>query len=537
VNRFVAPALACALALAAPASAQPARHAFTVPHVLRFATGEDISTLNPHFTNQLSVTYLSVLTMAWLIKSGPHNAPVPELATVVPTRANGGISPDGRTITYHLRRGVKWSDGVPFDADDVVFSIKTVQNPATNEAGRDGWDLIDRVDEPDKSTVALHLKRPYASSVYTFFSSLGANPCVLPKHLLAGLSTINDAPYNALPVGIGPFRYVAWHRGDAVELEANPFYFRGLPKLQRIIFKIVPDSNSVLTQLQSHELDLWMRIPASYYDRVKTVAGVDEQRQPAFVYDHLDFNLSHPVVADPVVRRALRYAIDRESIRLKVRHGLGILSENVFPPNHPDYHPIPLVPFDLARARTMLDEAGWTPGPDGVRVKNGVRLELVLVLASGSPEGDAIVELIRQTWAQAGVALDVRRYPANLFFALATDHGIINSGLFDVAQYGSFLDSGGDLSNFFSCASSPPAGENVSHFCDPVTERALTAFKVEYDPAKQKPYDYTVTDRVAEQVPQIVLGIRDSIFAHNGDLKNFQPTAVGAFDDMMEVDI
>ncbi len=539
MNRFVAPAVAAVLTLTlgAPGSGQPARHPYTTPHVLRYATAEDINSLDPHLSSQLTVTYLSSLTMAWLVKSGPHNEPVPELATVVPTKANGGISPDGRTITYHLRRGVKWSDGAPFDADDVVFSIKTVQNPATNEVGRDGWDLIDRIDEPDKFTVAVHLTKPYAGYAYTFFSSMGANPCVLPKHLLGSLTTINDAPYNALPVGIGPFRYVAWHRGDSVELEANPNYFRGLPKLQRIIFKIVPDRNTVLTQLQSHELDLWLPVTANYVDRVKAIPGDDVLREPSFAFDHLDFNLSHPILADLAVRRALEYALDRETIRLKIRHGLGTLSESLFGPTHPDYHPIALVPFDLATARRLLERDGWNVGADGVRIKNGQRLELVFVIPSGVPDSEAIAELIRQTWAQAGVALDVQRYPSNVLFALAADHGIINTGRFDVTLYGSVLDGSGDVSAFFACASIPPAGENVMHFCDPIAERSMSGFESEYDLAQQKPYAYRLTDRLAEQVPQVVLGIRDAIFAYNSDLKNFHPNAVAAFDDMMEVDI
>ncbi len=539
MNRFVAPAFAAAFALAliAPGSGQPARHPYTQPHMLRYATAEDIEGLNPHLTSQLTVAYMSSLTMAWLLKSGAHNEPVPELATAVPSKANGGISADGRTITYHLRRGVKWSDGAPFDADDVVFSIKTVQNTANNEVGRDGWDLIDRIGEPDKYTVVLHLKKPYSTYAYTFFSSMGANPCVLPKHILGSLPTINDAPYNALPVGIGPFRYVAWHRGDSVEMEANPNYFRGLPKLTRVIFKIVPDRNTVLTQMQSHELDLWMPVSANYYDRVKSIPGDEVLRQPSFTYDHLDFNLSHPVLADPAVRQALRYALDRETIRLKVRHGLGALSDNIFGPNHPDYHPIPLAPFDLAKAKAILDRAGWKPGPDGVRVKNGLRLNLAVAVPSGTPDTDAIVELIRTTWSQAGASLDVRHYPSNLYFALAADHGILYSGLFDVALYAWSLDSSGDVSNIFGCDSFPPAAQNITRFCDPVAQRAMDAFKLEYEPAKRKPYDVTVTDRIAEQVPEIVMDIRDAIFAYNSDLKNFHPNAVDPFDNMMEVDI
>ncbi|MGH7749222.1 MAG: ABC transporter substrate-binding protein, partial [Candidatus Dormibacteria bacterium] len=129
------------------------RNAFTVPHVLRFADGEDVAGLNPHLVQQTSLSLLSSLTAAWLVKINHENQPVPELATEVPTKANGGISADGKTITYHLRTNAKWSDGVPFSADDVVFSTKAVLNPANLEVSRTGWNLITKIDAPDKYTV------------------------------------------------------------------------------------------------------------------------------------------------------------------------------------------------------------------------------------------------------------------------------------------------------------------------------------------------------------------------------------------------
>ena len=128
---------------------------------------------------------------------------------------------------------MRWSDGAPFNADDVVFSTKAVLNPANNEVGRDGWNLIKKIDEPDKYTVVYHLKQARTRRILpTFFGSAGANPDLLPQHLLAKYPNINQVPYNSKPVGIGPFRIVAWHRGDSVELEANPYYFRGQPKMQ-----------------------------------------------------------------------------------------------------------------------------------------------------------------------------------------------------------------------------------------------------------------------------------------------------------------
>jgi peptide/nickel transport system substrate-binding protein len=371
----------------------------------------------------------------------------------------------------------------------------------------------------------------------TFFAPAGANPCVLPKHLLDKYETINDVPYNSLPVGIGPFRYKAFDRADKVELEANPYYFRGMPKLKEVIYKIIPDRNTVTTQLQTHELDLWALVTANFYDRIKAFSGITVVREPSYQFDHMDFNLTHADVADPAVREALRYALNREEIRVKIRHGLGALSENVFPPNHQAYHAIPLVPFDLAKARKILDDAGWKPGPDGIRQKNGVRLMLDFASPTGTPDTDSELELIRQNWKKIGVDFTVHHFLSSLFFAPASDGGILYGGKFDAIMFAWSTDSFGDLSTIYGCESFPPNGENAAHWCDHTAQAAMDQFKVEYDPAKRNPYDWIVTDRIVKDVPTIVMDTRENIFAYNSDLKNWHPNATAPFDDMMNVDI
>lgn len=520
-----------------PAGAAASKNRSTIPHTLRLGDILDITSLNPHLETTASLGYLSEMTMAYLVRYDKDNRPIPELATEVPTQQNHLISRDGLTITWHLRRGVKWSDGVPFDADDLVFSTNVVNNPQNNEVGRDGFDRIVKIDEPDKYTVVYHLKAPYSAFLPTFFGTAGANPCILPKHLLKNLANINHAAYNSKPVGIGPFRYVTWVRGDHVELEANPNYWRGTPKLKKIIFKIIPDYNTLLTQLQTGEVDLWPSVGLGFFSRVSALKSVVTIHSPGFYFAHLDFNGVRPLFADKAVREALRYAIDRRTLRDKIQHGLGILQESMVTPVSPFHADSPLVPFDLAKANAILDAAGWTRGADGVRTKNGQRLSFSFALVSGQNDVDQEVELIRSTWQQIGARINVQHFAPTLMFAPYQDGGIIYGGKFDMVLFAWGLTPDGALANLYSCKQFPPNGQNVLHYCDAKTEALLDAETAAYDERKRKPILVETQRRIIEDIPQIVMWIREDIYAYNSDLHGWHPNGVSPFDDLMNADI
>jgi len=505
--------------------------------VLRYATGEDIVGLNPHLAQQLTLTYMSSLTMAWLVKYDKQNQPVPELATVVPSKANGGISRDGKTITYHLRHDAKWSDGVPFTADDVRFSSDVVRNPANNEGTHLGFDQIDRVDVPDPYTVVFRLQRPYSGFYVNFFSTGGGNPCVLPKHLLDKLATINEAPYNALPVGIGPFKYASWKRGDSVEMVPDPLYFGRKPKLQRVVFKIITDRNTTLTQLTTHEIDMWANVPAAFFDRARAIPGIATVRHGSYAYNHLDFQLTHGALREAAVRQALRLAIDRATIVDKVRHGIGLLQETPYSPQHPFHVDVARVPFDIGAANRMLDAAGWRRGSDGIRAKGNDRLDFTVVIPTGLPDTDTLVELIRETWAKVGARFEVKRYPSPLLFAPFGTGGILYTGKFDVALFGWSTNPNGDLTNLFACDRVPPKGQNVPRYCSREVDAALARFIGSYDYGVQRAALAEVQRTIARDVPTVVLDVREDLHAFNDDLHGFRPNQVTAFDDLVDADI
>ncbi len=541
MKRIFAFGIAGLLALSACSKTGPTAsgaNPWTVPHTLRYATAEDINSLNPHLTTQLVVNLMSQMTMAYLVRTDEHNEFVPELATAIPTKANGGVSSDGRTITYHLRHGVKWSDGAPFDADDVLFSIKTVLNKANNETGTQGWDKIDKMSSPDKYTVVLHLNALYSPFVETFFSTAGANPCILPKHLLAQYPNINNIAYNSKPIGIGPFKYERWDRAQQVVMVANPLYWRGMPKLQKIVFKIIPDRNTTLAQLQSHDIDLWYPIPGAYYPRVKTIAGYTVLRQPGFIFNHWDFNVKHPRVSDPAVRQALRLAMDRKTLIEKIGHGIGILQDVPAPRTAAYFDPdIAKVPFDIPAANALLDKAGWKLGSDGIRAKNGVSLDLDIASSSGSADVDEQIELVRGWWKQIGVAMNVKRYSSPQMFAQAQSGGVVYGNNWDVVFLAWGLDAIGDYSSIYGCQSVPPNGQNNLRWCNPKAQAAMDAVYTHFDQSERNKDLRGLFEAFVTDTPSIVTSLREDVYGYNTDLKNFHPNGVAPFDNMMDVDI
>ena len=224
-------------------------------------------------------------------------------------------------------------------------------------------------------------------------------------------------PYNALPVGIGPFTFERWDRSKQVVLAANPLYWRGRPKLNKIVYKIVPDREALLAQLQAHGVDMWYQFSGAYLARIQALSAYTVFRQPSYAYSHYDFNITHQAVSDPVVRRALRLALNRQELVDKVEHGVGVVQDSATPATAPYFVDAGTTPYDPAKANALLDEAGWSRGVDGIRAKNGVKLDLNVATRTGSPEVDAQLELVRDDWKQIGVGLSVHRYPPALMFA------------------------------------------------------------------------------------------------------------------------
>jgi peptide/nickel transport system substrate-binding protein len=502
-------------------------------HTLVWVDGLDVNVLNPLTPGAAANNFMSAMTMAYLTVAG--NGPLePALAVRVPSKTNGGISADGKTITWVLRPNLKWSDGSPLTSADIAFSVALVNDPKTNIGDRTGYDLITKVDTPSPTVAIMHLSRPYGPILKAIFSDI--DPPILPKHLLAG-KDVNTADYMQLPVGAGPFRYSKWLRGDRVEVEANPFYYGAKPKLAKIVYKIIPNQETATAAMHTGDADLWPSASKDTLDELSAVPGIHatvlEGARPAL----LMLNTKSPVMSDPAVRAALRIGLNRPSIIERSYHNGAALDESVVSKNDPEYLLVPKVPFDRAAAIAKLEAAGWKAGADGVRVKNGQRLHVSLVGGSGSATVDQIFELIRADWTALGVEVETRRYIASIFFGEDAHNGILKGGKFDAAffSYGQIRAS--TLEAAFSCTNAAPNGTNYSRTCDPVLESLFKKYNATYDPAETQTIARAIQKRLEAILPVIIVTKRNEYYITDAKVTGLKIPPFSPFGAMMNTDV
>jgi peptide/nickel transport system substrate-binding protein len=517
--------LLCACTRVETATAPGARHPWTQPHVLRLGDIAEPDSLDP-LLSTMDLSYdLSSLIFSYLVIADAHGRLIPDLATAVPTQTNGGISADGRTYVYHLRRGVRWHDGAPFTARDVAFSWRVIMNPRNNVLHREGYQEVTRIDTPDATTAIVHLRQRYPPFVTQFFTTLqeGAKP-VVPAHLLARYPEINDVPFNAAPVGTGPFRFVRWDRGRDVVLERNNAYFRGRPGLDRVVLNVLPDANTVATSLQTHAIDLIVNGNPLMYVRFRQVAGITDRLTPWNALRMVMFDDARPAMREPAVRRALSMAIDARTLIAKLSFSTGTPTGELGAPTSLGYAQLPPYPYDPAAARALLEGAGWHLRPDGVRAKNGAPLDLLFVVPAAGDE-QAFAVQIQAMLAQIGARVTIKTFPYKGIFAY---DGPIVQGRFDLSFYGNTLNYDPDSTSLLGCHAFVPIGENESRFCDPAVDALERAGLATDDPAKRAAIYRAIGRRVHDAVPYLPLYLRRRIAIYNDDLHGYEPAPIAA---------
>lgn len=512
-------------------SSEGSRHAWTRFGVLRFAENQDPKTLNPLLGSSAVTGDLSMFIFSYAVRYDGKAQPVPDALSEIPTLENGDVSKDGKTLKYKLRPNIKWHDGRPLTSKDLWFTWKAVMNSHNNVVTTDGYKDIASIDYSNPHVAVIHMKRLYAPFLQQLWGVNGNAP-ILPEHILGKYNddkgSLNTAAYNSAPVGSGPFKFVSWQRGSSVTLEAFPQYFLGRPKLNQVIFKILPDENTLLTQLQTHEIDLLARGTGLNWPRYTAIAtpdsGLKAIRVHSFQYAHIDFNLRRPLFGDVNVRKALAFATNRAEIIDKIAHGSADPAPTDQSPQlswayTPD---VERHDYDPDKARQLLDQNGWKIGRDGIRTKNGQRLAFDYGTQTESTNGRAIQALVQREWHDVGADVTVKNAPTNSFFD-NTSNGVLQGGHYDVAGFSWVASADPDDSAIYSADNLAPHGQNALFWVDKPATDAMNAALRTVDRNQRKALYKIVQQRLASQVPTIILYFLQEPQVYNTDLRGFDP--------------
>ncbi len=496
--------VAASLLLAACAQSGQ-QHTIIGRSTLVVAQQREPRSLNPALENGQSQTEWGELLFSFLVKYDDHAQLVPDAATEVPSLANGGISADGLTVIYHLRKNVRFADGKSLTAHDCVWSINAVNNPANNVQSRYGYDRIASAQAPNDTTLVLHLKEPFAPLLTLVMAPQGFP--ILPQHLLEKYADFNNIAFDAQPIGSGPYVVDRWLRSDRVEMHANPYYFRGKPRIEHLVVRFVPDPQTALNLLQTHEVQGYVfEQDYSNYPLLVRLNGYHVLSTPVSAVGAIIFNTRSPQTSDARVRHALAEAIDIKSLIAKASRaalnssqaGRGLFIWSYNPQAYPD------VPYEPAHAQQLLDSAGWRIGTAGIRSKNGTPLELTMVIQAATP-GDAIIgNAVTQYERAVGARVELKQFNITQFVAPVSQGGPVYGGKFQLALYPFVNGDDPDTTDQFACANVPPNGYNKSRICDPRIDALLVAGRSTFDLGKRKAI-YAKLQRLLYQEFPIIL--------------------------------
>ncbi|MCQ4160952.1 peptide ABC transporter substrate-binding protein [Roseomonas sp. GC11] len=350
----------------------------------------------------------NLFSALWYLE--PDGTPVADLAAEVPTQENGGISEDGLTWRVKLRGDVSWHDGRRFSAEDVKFTLDLINNPNFRVRNRVGHGLVKDIRVLSPTEIEWRMESAYAP-----YLSILSMTFIVPKHVLEGAADPNATPFNNAPVGTGPFRWVSRQPGDNIQLAANPNYHGKGPYLERVVFKYVPDMTVLYTQFRSGQVDYTgiSGISAPFAREAQGLRGRKVFVSSTGSVESIAPNLEYGPLADKAVRQALYMGMNKKALVDAIYYGLPKATESFLPSESWAYNPsLPAQDYNPAKANALLDEAGWKRGADGIRAKDGVRLEFANSTTSGNPVREQAQQLLMQDWKAIGAALRIQNMPA-----------------------------------------------------------------------------------------------------------------------------
>jgi len=431
------------------------------------------------------------------------------------------VSPDGKRIVFHLRKGVKWQDGAPFTSADVLFTYRRMIDPKTPTAYAEDFKQVTRASAPDPYTFIVEYDRPFAPAL----ASWGMH--VLPEHLLEKYPDLSRSPLNKHPVGTGPFRFLEWKTGEKTVFAANPDYFEGKPYLSRVITRVIPDPATMFLELKAGGIDMMGLTPLQYTRQTGTAefrGSFNKYRYLSFGYTYLGFRLDHPLFRDRRVRQAFAHAVNKKEIIDGVLFGLGKEATGPYKPGTWVYNPdVKRYPYDPAKAKDLLAAAGWKDGDgDGVLEKEGRKFSFTVLTNAGNESRAKTAAILQQNLAAVGVKMEIRTLEWAAFI-----NEFVDKRKFDAVILGWSIPQDPDLYDIWNSKKTGPKELNFVGFQNAEVDRLIEEGRRTFDLEKRKKAYFRIQEILAEEQPYVFLYYPDALPAVHNRIHGIEPAPAG----------
>lgn len=500
---------------------------------------EEPSSLIPNGSSETFANLFDETIWAPLFVGAPDGTIKPGLISEMPSNANGDVSADLKTWTFKLRSGLKWSDGQPLDARDVDYTWRLwTGNSKFTASTTSGFNLIQSATvSPDNLSITFHLSQPFEPFISVWTDGLYAP---IPAHIFSKMQPgdILKSSQNLHPtVTSGPFMLTEAVRGDHYTVVRNPNYYlasQGYPYLDKIVFRIVTNQDTILSDFQAGSIDSSWFLDVTKTPAYKAMTNYHIAVTPANVnFEAMYFNLNNPILKDVTVRHAMALAVDQQTLIRVARDGEAVpLCTNHGPGYKPGYQAdAPCPKFDIAQANTLLEGDGWTMGPGGVRQKGGQSLVFSYITTANNPWRKADALIMQTNLKQIGVKTNIQYYPADTFFGTILPGG--KPGQYDLAEFENSYPYDADDSTQFACNQIPSAansfgGTNWDWYCNHTVDSLEIQEQSTLDPAKRQQIFNQLHQIYLTDFPFVTLYSPYDVAVVKNSTHNYLPGPTGA---------
>ncbi len=433
------------------------------------------------------------------------------------------ISPDNKTIIFHLRPKLKWTDGKDFTSADCAFTLKLIQDKHTQSAYKADYALVAGFETPDPLTFIVHYREAFSPALASW-SSLA----ILPKHIFAHVDIMHTDLSRHPKATIGPYQLADWQSQQSILMRANPGYFDGPVWISQRLTRIIPDRATQFLELSAGRLDSVGLTPIQYQRLFATKpflkANYKRYKYLDFVYTYLGFNLKRKPFDDVRVREAIAYAINRQEILDGVQLGLG---ETIASPYKPGTfwvnQKLKPRPYDPEKSRTLLAAAGWRDSDgDGVFDKNGVRLSFTILTNNGNKQRADAATIIQHRLKKIGIEVNIRLVEWSAFI-----ENFINKRQFDAVILGWSLSPDPDQFTIWHSSQTGPRQFNFLSYSNPKVDAALVAARRTFDRQQRKQQYDLMQAEIYKDVPMVFLFAPYSLPVMHKRIHGIKPAPAG----------